>query len=119
MTTWKYTDATQLIVSRTSQDGRCESALVTSTEVQKWLSEGNTPLPADPPTSEELAAEARRQAIATAKAEAKADTVVQYLREHTVAECVQYVEDNVTNLATAKAFLKKVAVVLCVLIKDL
>ena len=86
---------------------------------QEWIAEGNTPLPADPPTPEELAAEAERQALIAAKAKAKADTVVQYLRDHTVAECVQYVETNVTDLASAKAFLKKVAAVLSVLSKEM
>jgi len=74
------------------------------------------------PTPEEeaaaAAAEALRAADAAAKAEAKADNVVQYLRDHTPAECSDYVQDNVTDLASAKAFLKKVAVVLCVLSKQ-
>lgn len=53
-----------------------------------------------------------------AKIDAKADNVVQYLRDHTVAECVQYVETNVTNLASAKDMLKRFAAVLCVLCKQ-
>ena len=59
--------------------------------------------------------DAKQQAII----DAKADNVVQYLRDHTVSECEQYVQDNVTDLATAKEFLKKVAAVLCVLSKEL
>ena len=74
------------------------------------------------PTPEELAAAAAAEAVrvadAQAKADAKADNVVQYLRDHTPAECSDYVQDNVTDLASAKAFLKKVAVVLCVLSKQ-
>lgn len=62
--------------------------------------------------------EAARQALVAAKAEAKADIIVQYLRDHTPAECAQYVQDNVTDLASAKAFLKKVAIVLSVLSKE-
>ena len=83
-----------------------------------WLAEGNTPLPIDPPTPEELAAVAAQEALIAAKAEAKADNVVQYLRDHTTAECAQYVQDNVTDLASAMAFLKKVAMVLSVLSKE-
>lgn len=73
----------------------------------------------DTPSASEVAEQAARQALVAAKAEAKADTVAQYLRERTVAECMQYVEDNVTDLASAKAFLKKVAAVMCVLSKEL
>lgn len=61
---------------------------------------------------------AARSALIAAKAEAQADNIVQYLRDHTPAECAQYVQDNVTDLASAKAFLKKVAIVLCVLSKE-
>lgn len=65
MTTWKYTDTLQRIVSRTLQDGRSESALVTSAEVQKWVEEGNTPLPADPQTPEQKRNEIELQRDAT------------------------------------------------------
>jgi len=64
-----------------------------------------------PPTAEQVA-------DATAKAEAKADNVVQYLRDHTPAECEAYVQANVTDLASARALMKKFAVVLCVLAKQ-
>jgi hypothetical protein len=59
-----------------------------------------------------------RIADAQAKEEAKADNVVQFLREHTPAECVDYVQTNVTDLASAKALMKKFAIVLCVLSKQ-
>lgn len=58
-----------------------------------------------------------READAQARADARADNIVQYLRDHTPAECEQYVQDNVTDLASAKAFLRKVAIVLCALSK--
>lgn len=61
---------------------------------------------------------ASRAALIAAKSEAQADNIVQYLRDHTPAECAQYVQGNVTDLASAKAFLKKVAIVLCVLSKE-
>ena len=84
-----------------------------------WDGTQTIPYVAPPPTPEELAAVAAQEALIAAKAKAKADTVVQYLRERTVAECMQYVEDNVTDLASAKAFLKKVAAVMSVLCKEL
>lgn len=73
------------------------------------------------PTLEEVAAflapSAEAIADAAAYAEARADNVVQYLRDHTPAECEQYVQDKVTDLASAKALMRKFAVVLCVLAK--
>lgn len=69
-------------------------------------------------TPEEIAAKAASEALIAAKAEAKADNIVQYLRDHTPAKCEQYVQNNVTDLASAKAFLKKVAMVLSVLAKE-
>jgi hypothetical protein len=53
-----------------------------------------------------------------AKASAKADTVVQFLRNHTPAEVEAYVQANVTDLASARQMLKKFAVVLCVLARQ-
>jgi hypothetical protein len=61
---------------------------------------------------------AQDAADATAKVQAKTDTVIQYLRDHTVAECEAYVQANVTDLASARALMKKFAVALCVLAKQ-
>lgn len=84
-----------------------------------------------PLTAEEIAdAQARTAAEATsparlaeeaasaAKAYAGADAVVQYLRDHTPAECEAYVMANVTDLPSARALLAKFAVALCVLTKQ-
>jgi hypothetical protein len=70
------------------------------------------------PTPEQIAAAALAAADADAKAAAKADSIVQYLRDHTPAECEAYVQANVTDLASARALMKKFAVVLCVLAKQ-
>lgn len=70
-------------------------------------------------TNAEASDPARLQALADAqaKASAQADNVIQYLINHTPAECDSYVQTNVTDLASAKAFLRKVAIALCVLAK--
>jgi hypothetical protein len=54
MTTWKYTDATKRVVSRTFDNGSMESCMVEA--IAEWLSEGNTPEPyIEPvPTYQEL-----------------------------------------------------------------
>ena len=43
---WKFTDSTNKVVYRINDDGSCESCLVEV--IADWLSEGNTPDPADP-----------------------------------------------------------------------
>ena len=49
---WKYTNSDNTVVWREWPDGRQESCLVTTPEVQNWIASGNTPEPADPPPSE-------------------------------------------------------------------
>lgn len=68
--------------------------------------------------AEEIAAIAQAAADATAKAGIKADAVVKLLRDGTPAQAEAYVQANVTDLASTKALLKKVAAVLCVLSKQ-
>lgn len=61
---------------------------------------------------------ALNQADLLAATNAKADSVIQYLVNHTPAECSAYVVTNVTNLATAVSLLQKMAMALCVLSKE-
>ena len=49
MNQWKYVDSSNTVVFRYLENGGMESMLVASKEVQSWLAEGNTPLPADQP----------------------------------------------------------------------
>lgn len=46
---WNYVDQTNIAVWREWPDGRQESCLVSTPEVQAWLAEGNTPNPYVPP----------------------------------------------------------------------
>lgn len=46
---FKFTDASNSVVSRTWPDGRCQSCSIEATEYKDWVTLGNTPLPADPP----------------------------------------------------------------------
>lgn len=64
------------------------------------------------------AAEARASAIANARAAARLDPIVQFLRDSTLAECDQYVVANVTDLASAKAYLRKLTLVVATLAKQ-
>ena len=46
-TTWKYTDATQLVVYRTLTNGSMQSCSVEATNYLEWLADGNTATAAD------------------------------------------------------------------------
>ena len=88
-----------------------------SGDYQAWVDRvGGVPLTAGEIDSV-LAARAVVVADAVAHQEAKADSVIQYLRDHTSSECEVYVQDNVTDLASARALMKKFAVVLSVFAK--
>lgn len=47
-TNWKYTDASNTVVSRTLDSGAFESCF--TSVIAGWIAEGNTPTPADYPT---------------------------------------------------------------------
>lgn len=65
----------------------------------------------------QAAAVAQHAADTAAKQSAQADVVIQYLVNHTPAECAAYVAANVTNLASAVSLLQKFAIALCVISK--
>lgn len=66
-------------------------------------------------TAREAPVIAQAAADSAAKDSAKLDPVIQYLVSHTPDECAKYVQDNVVDLPSAKAFLKNVAKALSVL----
>lgn len=47
MIQWKFANEEQTVVVRTYPDGKCESCLVATPEVQEYLSQGNEILPKD------------------------------------------------------------------------
>lgn len=55
MTTWRYTDADNRVVSRTLENGGMASCLVIAQEVQDWIAAGNKPIPYDPPKTDRRA----------------------------------------------------------------
>ncbi len=95
-----YDTATQGVVEDTP-------VLVVQTWTQQWA--------IYPLSQAEIDALAQQVADTTAKDSAKLDPVIQYLVNHTPDECAQYVQDNVVDLPSAKAFLKNVAKALSVL----
>ena len=87
-------------------------------EYLKWLSGGNTPLPIDPKSQEELILEAKVNKNKEEKNKATSDVVVKYLIEHTAEEIDTYVRSNITTLADAKNIIAKLAVVVGVALRE-
>lgn len=94
-TAWKYTDATNRIVSRTLDSGQVESCLASS------LPEGTQVLAADAPVVAQ-----DDQDAAAARAYPKLVT----LRGMTPAQVDAWVTANVTDLASAKDAIKTLAI---------
>ena len=66
---------------------------------------------------EYLAQKVLAEDLVASRLSAQAEAVAQYLLNHTPAEVEAYVMANVTDLASAKAMLAKVAMVVTVLVK--
>lgn len=72
-----------------------------------------------PPTPEQEAAAAQRVVDEAARTVAKADSVVQYLRDHTPDEVDAYILDAVADLPpSARPMFRKMGLMLCVLSKQ-
>ena len=88
-----------------------------------WLLAGNEPDPQPPPvvvppTQAELDARAEIDARTTMRGTLAADPVVQFLRTHTPAEAATYVTNNVTDLASARNVLSKLAMICAYLARE-
>jgi hypothetical protein len=84
---------------------------------EAWLAAGGVPEPRIVP-QEEIDAAAEVTAREAARTTLKADATITYLRTHTPAECAAYVNANVTDLASAKAVLSKIAMVVAYLARE-
>jgi hypothetical protein len=92
-------------------------------EYLDWMRAGNTPdpmptviLPPLPP--EEVAARAELAARAVMRNDLRVDATIQFLRTHTPAEAEAWVQANVTDLATAKTVLSKLAMIVAYLARE-
>lgn len=87
-------------------------------EYLKWLNGGNTPLPIDPKSQEELILEAKVNKNKEEKNKATSDVVVKYLIEHTAEEIDTYVKGNISTLAEAKNVIAKLAIAVGVALRE-
>lgn len=88
---------------------------------QAWLAGGGVPdpLPPEPPLPPaEIAARAELAARDAMRDSLRADSTIQFLRTHTPAECEAWVAANVTDLASAKLVLGKLAMVVAYLARE-
>ena len=91
-------------------------------DYEQWLAAGNSPLgplvvPTEP-TQAELDARVEQAARKAMRDALNADNVVQYLRTHTPAEVAAYVAANVTDLASARSVISKMAMVVAYLARE-
>lgn len=90
-------------------------------EYQAWISGGGVPDPLPPEPAlppAEAAARAEIAARRTMRTDLKADNVIDYLRTHTPAEAAAWVQANVTDLATARNVLSKLAMIVAYLARE-
>lgn len=90
---------------------------------QAWLAEHNNPDPYEPPpvpdpTPEELAALAEQDARATLANQLRANTLIQQLRGRSPAEIDNWIQTNVTDLASAKVVLRILAYVVAFIARE-
>lgn len=88
-----------------------------------WTNAGNSPDPYTPPpppapTAAEIAADAERATRMSIRASIKGDNFIQQLRTMTPADVDAYIQNNVTDLASAKVVLRKLAYVIAILARE-
>lgn len=110
-TAWKFADSRRLAVFRLLDDGSCESCRADRADVQGWVEAGNVILDPDPPpapSKDEADAAAARELLR-----------VKALVAMTPAQVDAYIEQNITNIATAKDAIKTLAIAVSVLARRL
>lgn len=92
------------------------------TAFQTWIAAGNTPdpdsTPAHVPTQAELDAAAEKDARDQIVTNLRADNAIQALRTLTPAQVDNYIDTNVTDLASAKTVLKRIVRVIALLARE-
>lgn len=84
----------------------------------EWLNAGNTPLPVDPKTQEELILEEKVSKIKEEKNKLTADLLVKYLIEHTNEEIDVYIRNNIKTLDDIKNIIIKIATVIGITLRE-
>jgi hypothetical protein len=92
-------------------------------EYDVWLRQGNIPDPYVPPpppapTQAELDALAELADRDTMRDNLRADATIEFLRTHTPAEVAAWVNTNVTDLASARTVLSKLAMIVAYLARE-
>src|SRR5262245_26277123 len=103
---YKLTRYTTIIRLRDGANIPSDTSNADYAEYQAWLAKGNTPAapdPVPPPTPRELRADAL-------KTEADSDAFIDKIRSADAATIRNFVQTNITDLASAKLFLGKLAV---------
>lgn len=90
------------------------------TEWLPWFGDGEyaDPEPVRVPTADELAEAVDLAARKAMREELRADNTLQFLRTHTPAEAEAWVNSNVTDLASAKSVLSKLAMIVAYLARE-
>lgn len=87
-------------------------------EYLEWLNGGNTPLPIDPKTQEELILEEKVSKIKEEKNKLTTDLLVKYLIEHTNEEIDAYIKNNIKTLDDMKNIIIKIATVIGITLRE-
>jgi len=87
-------------------------------EYLAWIKAGNTALPIDPKTQEEVFLEEKTKEIKEEKNKLTSDVLIKYLTEHTAEEIDTYVKNNITTLNDVKNLITKLAIVVGVALRE-
>lgn len=105
---WKFTDSSHQVVARVAEDGREESCSVSA--IADWLAAGNTPLPADQPSIDDLKTVQRaaliadcEKAIATIRAGYPENEVLSWSKQEAEARALVADSNAATPLLDALA----------------
>lgn len=87
-------------------------------EYLAWITAGNTALPIDPKSQEELDFEEKVNKKKEEKNKLTNDVLVKYLTEHTSEEIDTYIKNNITTLNDVKNIVIKLAIAVGVALRE-